>query len=548
MKSLFKVKLRSLKNTLKSSGSKKYILFLLLGLGLLWAIGFFFVQVFGYLYHQSEFPLYFKLFLCEKILMMVFLTLFLMLVLSTLVATLNIFFLSRDLDLLLASPMKTGKIFFWKSLEVTFNSSSMVLFFSIPALFAFHLFFAPRLSDILASLFLFILYIAGGVAVGIILGMIIPFFFSVRRLQPVLSLVSILLISTLVIFLRLLRPEKLLNPEAIDNLFQYMGGLSFDYFSYFPFYWIARGLNFIARGDYPTYWRTVAIFVLAAGLLILFIGLLQKRSYFKLYDKLNEGSRGNTRSKWTPSRAAGGYHSLWQKEVKTFIRSPGQWSQLLIIGAMVVVFILNLKSIPLPHPSVKTLIAYLNMGMAVFIVVGLNSRFVFTTIPMEGPGLAHLLASPFQRKKFFYFKLWFFLLPQYIISFLLFFTGDLTLELDPFMRLSGVLFILPAVFFLTVLALYFSLQIKESHSLSPQHLIVSKPGMSYMLWSLVYVVGSLFYFVRPLFLYYYNTFRNSQIPFREISIWFLGFMLVNLFIARYFYRRCLRLWLQREFL
>jgi ABC-2 type transport system permease protein len=548
MKSLVKVKIRSLKNTLKRSGGKKYILFLLLGLGMLWVMGFFFSRVFGYLYHQQEFPLYFKLFLSEKILMMVFLTMFLMLVLSTMVSTLNIFFLSRDLNLLLSSPMKTGKIFTWKALEVAFNSASMVIFFSLPALFAFHLYFAPRLVDILASLLLFLLYIAGGVAVGIIVGMVIPAFFSVRRLQPVLSLFSILLISLLVIFLRLLRPEKLLNPEAIDNLFQYMGGLNFDYFSYFPFYWIARGLNFIARGDYPALWRTVGLFVLAAGLLILVIGLLQRRTYFKLYDRLNEGSRGGIRSKWKKSPASGDYRALWQKEVKTFVRSPSQWSQLLIIGAMVAVFILNLKSIPLPHPSVKTIIAYLNMGMAAFIVVGLNSRFVFTTIPMEGPGLSHLLASPFQRKKFYHFKLWFFVIPQYVIGFLLFFTGDLALKLDPFMRFSGILFLLPAVFFLTVLALYFSFQIEGSHSLSPQHLLVSKQGVSYMLWSLVYVVGCMFYFVRPLFLFYYNNFRKTPVPFPEISLWFLGFVLVNLLFSLFFYRRSLKLWLRREFL
>ena len=105
----------------------------------------------------------FKLFVSEKILTMNFLTMFMMLILSALVSTLNIFFLSRDLQLLLSSPIRARTVFTWKGLEVGFGSAVMVIFFSLPLLFAYSYYFAPGIGDIAAIVLVFLLYIVCGV-------------------------------------------------------------------------------------------------------------------------------------------------------------------------------------------------------------------------------------------------------------------------------------------------------------------------------------------------------------------------------------------------
>jgi ABC-2 type transport system permease protein len=548
MRTLLKARFRQLRNTAAAAGKRQYILFFLLGAGILALMGFFSAKVFGYLYHQDEFPDFFKLFVSEKILTMTFLTMFMMLILSALISTLNIFFLSRDLDLLLTSPMRSRMVFAWKALEVGAGSALMVTFFALPVLFAYSYYFAPSVGDIAAIVLVFLLYIICGVLTGIIIGMIVPAFFSVKKLQPILSLVSIVLISGIVIFLRLLRPEQFGNPDVIDNLMQYMGGLKVDMFAYFPFSWIASALKYTASNDAAGYWKAVGAFLIVIALMGLFIGFLQERYYLRLFDKLNKGSRGGYRSRWRKSfLLSRDFGALWKKEIKTFIRTPAQWSQLLVIGAIIIVFVLNLKGIPLPHPAVKTFIAYLNLGMAAFIVVGLNSRFSFPTIPMESPGIVHLLASPFRRKKLLGFKFLFYAVPQFIIGFALFLTGDIALQLQPFTRLSGVFYLVPVLPFLTVLSLYFSLKIRESVPLTPQHLLISKSGIYYMLWSLIYIIAGMAYFVRPLFLFYYSRFRRLAAPTFEISLWFGGFVLLNLVLMALFYRKTVTSWKNREF-
>jgi ABC-2 type transport system permease protein len=275
---------------------------------------------------------------------------------------------------------------------------------------------------------------------------------------------------------------------------------------------------------------------------------LQDRYYLKLYDKLNKGSGAVYRSTWKESFfLKGDYGALWKKEVKTFVRTPAQWSQLLIIGAIMIVFVLNIKGIPMPHPSVKNIIAYLNLGMAAFVVSGLNSRFAFPTIPMESPGIVHLLASPFKRTRLLGFKLLFFAVPQVVIGFLLFLAGDISLHLDFFARLSGVVYLLPVLPFLTVLSLFFSLRIEETVPLTPQHLLVSKNGIAYMLWSSIYIVLCMVYFLRPLFLYYYHRTIERPVPTFEIVIWFAGFILVNIVLMILLYRRSLILLRKKEF-
>ncbi len=275
--------------------------------------------------------------------------------------------------------------------------------------------------------------------------------------------------------------------------------------------------------------------------------VLQKRFYLSLFDKLNRGGRGSFKSSWKKKLLKGGFGTLWEKEIKTFLRTPAQWSQLLVIGALVVIFVLNLKMIPLPHPAVKNMVVYLNLALTVFIIAGLNSRFTFPSIPVEGHGLVHLVASPFGRRTFYDFKLIVHLFPQLVLALLLLWIGDLTLGFDPFTRLVGLVFTLPLVTLLTVLALYFGVHSREIAALSPQHALLSRSGIAYMLWSMITIAACLGLLARPVFLYYYMVFLRRPVPHIEIGLWLGGLVLLNGLAAWLFYSRGKKLWLQREF-
>jgi hypothetical protein len=205
-----------------------------------------------------------------------------------------------------------------------------------------------------------------------------------------------------------------------------------------------------------------------------------------------------------------------------------------------------MKMIPLPHPQVKNFVAYLNIAMAVFIVAGLNSRFTFPAIPVEGPGLVHVFSSPCSKLKFFRFKLIFYLLPQLLIGFALFVVGDMSMHFDAFTTVIALVFLTPAIVFLTVLAIVLGIQTNELNPLSPQHVIVSKQGIMYMLWSMIYLVLGLLFMARPVVIYYWHHFLKDAIPYGEIVAWFVLFEIINLALIVFYYRRGKKLWLARE--
>ncbi len=77
-------------------------------------------------------------------------------------------------------------------------------------------------------------------------------------------------------------------------------------------------------------------------------------------------------------------------------------------------------------------------------------------------------------------------------------------------------------------------------------MIVSKQGISYMFWSMIYLVAGMAFLVRPVGVYYWHRYTHAAVPYLEISAWFLGFELVNLALIAFYYRRGRKLWLARE--
>ena len=74
--------------------------------------------------------------LVDQLITMINLTLFSVLIFSNIVASLSALYLSRDLDLLLSSPIPHTRLFIAKFAQSTVNSSYMVVIFGLPIYFA----------------------------------------------------------------------------------------------------------------------------------------------------------------------------------------------------------------------------------------------------------------------------------------------------------------------------------------------------------------------------------------------------------------------------
>ncbi len=81
----------------------------------------------------------------------------------------------------------------------------------------------------------------------------------------------------------------------------------------------------------------------------------------------------------------GRFRSVIRKDVRTFLRDPSQWAQMLILFGLLAIYTVNIPTIRLDFatPKWQLLISFLNMTAVSLILATFTSRFVFPMISLE---------------------------------------------------------------------------------------------------------------------------------------------------------------------
>jgi len=539
----WKTKIRRLRNGLKRTSPGKPAALLFVGVVILGAMTWGGMRLFGALARTGDFPDYFRVFLAEKIMFMIGMVLFAMIMLSAMITTLSQFFLAEDIPLLLSTPLPHGRLFRWKIMDTLISSTAMATLFALPVLLGYTAHFCRGPAGIPSIILVFSLFLGVAALSGITLGMLLPLFISIRRLQPALSVAGIFMISGVVILLRMAQPERLFGTGAIDDVIRYMRDFDITGASGTPFYWLSRAMGAASAGEWDRFFLAAGILVFMLAFTLCFLFLIRWRLYLPLLDKVRSSRR------FSPSRRRGSFrrgflHAFLRKEILFFIRSPDQWSQLIIIIAITIVFILNIRAIPGGPAGMGIVTAFLNMGMAAFVVAGLNSRFAFPSMPMEGDGVIHVLASPAPREALLRAKMLLYIPPQIVLGLGIYLAGFLILELDTFMFWTGLIYLLPALIFLSLLAFRYGLEVLPGPNESPENILLSRAGITFMLFSLGFIVFTLALFVHPIAVYYLRKVRGLAPPWGIVSAWYGGYGIAVFLLCVQTLRKCHNLWRQ----
>ena len=110
--------------------------------------------------------------------------------------------------------------------------------------------------------------------------------------------------------------------------------------------------------------------------------------------------------------------SLLVKDLKVFMRDVTQWSQLLLLFALVMVYLYNFSVLDLSGSHVrviKNIYAFLNLGLAGFVVATVAVRFVFPAVSAEGAAFWIIRTAPISFA-IFSGQFWTGLLPVLLLS------------------------------------------------------------------------------------------------------------------------------------
>ncbi len=396
--------------------------------------------------------------LAHYLLEMLLLTFFSLLIFSHIINGLSILYLSNDLELYHSVPADPDEVFLSRIFLTLLESSWMVMVFGIPILMAFAYVYHPSpwfYVNLVHSGLALIIITAG---LGGLFDMILVCIFPAHRTRDIIMLLVILVLIALYLMFRLLQPERLVDPDAFFSIVQYLNALEGPKSPYLPTHWVSEVLWANLRGLNLESYLFKMILLWSTALSLIFINLWIARGlYFVGFSKSQEAKRRRIGYRIVDKVLNFINKPLGQdtaimiaKDIRIFFRDNSQWSQLLLLGALIIVYLYNFSVLPLTRSPVKleflqNELAFLNMGLAGFVLSAISVRFVFSSVSAEGNAFWIIKSSPITLKKLLWIKYILYILPMTILGEILIVATNYLLNVTPLMMMISSLTILLAV-------------------------------------------------------------------------------------------------------
>ena len=405
----------------------------LLGLGVCAAIYLGTHKVLGYFHSQDELGIILSL----KILQMAWITLFALLIFSSMISAVSTLYLSQDNEILVAAPIRPREIFQLRFFTTTVTTSWMGVIFSLPVFGAYGEIFdaGPLFWPLLFFAVPAVALIAAGIATLLTIGIV--YLFPARRTKDIILYLSLCFGLFLYLIFRLMRPEDLVNPDQYGQFIEYFSAVSTPAGPWVPAGWAADLLAHYLL-DREIDWLLAGL-LLTTPCVLYFLGeIVMDRLFVDGFSKSQESFGGHRRFRPVlGSRSA----PVWffRKELKQFTRDSNEWSQFFMIAALIVVYLYNFKALPLdrsPMPTmyIGNLIAFANIGLCGFLAASLATRFVYPSIGGE-KGAFYLIASaPLPLARYLLYKYLFYFGPFTLLTVLLIVASNSLLQIEGPMR------------------------------------------------------------------------------------------------------------------
>jgi ABC-2 type transport system permease protein len=405
-----------------------------LGLAFIWFDYVFFSRLIAAILEKLEFMAPFML---HQLVHTLFISFFGLLVLSSLSSSISGFYMSREIPFLISSPVSPTAFIGQRLMLVYFQSAWMILIFGAPPFFAY----AKRLG--LGNGFLtwwfpvFILLVSIPVLLGCILGMLLMKVLPASRVSQAVSFISLAIAAMIIILFRMSRPERLFMDVPQEEVMGFVKAMTVPENPLLPTSWATSAVMSLSGGQPEAiYWNN--LIYLAAGTAVLagIFLLVFRLYYFGSLASVDEGRQRSGRKGETlierlfknRDRITGSYLI---KDLLLFIRDPARWTQLFLLGALVVLYIYNAYSFPLGGMFYRNLVAFLNLAISGFVLSALCVRFVFPSVSLEGRALWMTMAAPVSMNRFFWAKYLFAAVPLVIVSVVLSVSTNLVMGVSP---------------------------------------------------------------------------------------------------------------------
>jgi len=460
--------------------------------------------------------------LAAKLLGMAFLTFLMILVLSNVITALSTFFLSEDLELVVAAPVESESVYGARLVETIVDSSWMVVLLAVPLLIAYGVVYATDARYYALAAGTLAAFLVIPAVLGSALTLMLVNIFPARRTRDLLALVGLFAAAGVVALFRFIRPERLMRPEEFQSLVDFVAVLRTPTSVWLPSEWASNALMSYLGGSFEWFpfaflWSTAATFVVLGA-------WLHRRYYETGFTRAQEGAqRKGSRGRSSIldrifARAKPSTRGIIVKEVRVFFRDTTQWSQLILLGVLVAVYVYNITVLPLfTGEQVSFLlinvVSFLNLGLAGFVVAAIAARFVFPAMSIEGRMMWLLRHSPLDVSRLFWSKYWTGTVPLLVVALPLIVVTNVVLQASPFILALTTLTMVGVTFAITALALGFGALYPNYETENVAEIPTSFGGLLFMMAAVTYLAGVIVLEAWPVYL-----FLNARLQSGEAQV------------------------------
>ncbi|HEV8400037.1 MAG TPA: hypothetical protein VGQ18_09405 [Gemmatimonadales bacterium] len=468
-----------------------------------------------------------------KILGLVLLSFISILVLSNVITALSSFFLAKDLDLLVSAPVDWLRLYLAKLGETLIHSSWMVALMAVPILTAYGVVYKGGPLFALYALIAIVPMLVLPAVLGSALTLILVNIFPARRTRDLLSIIALGAAAGVILLFRIIRPEQLARPEGFRNLLDFLTVLRTPTSPFLPSEWSTKAIMGFLRHDFDPLplillWTTAAAFVTLGA-------LLHRAMYAQGFTKAQEGAERFIRGgfwRWTVSGLLRGLpvakREFVLKDIRLFFRDTTQWSQLILLAVLVVVYLFNIQALPLHRGEpvgfyYVNLVSFLNLGLAGFVLASIAARFIFPTVSLEGRQMWLLRSSPLDLKALLWSKYLVGTLPLLILGLLLTGLTNVLLEVSSFMMILSLATMAALTLAIGALALGFGALYPQFETENAAQIPTSFGGLVFMMATIALLAGVLVTLARAVYTYVRAAFDGQPLGVTpEMVGWFVA--------------------------
>jgi ABC-2 type transport system permease protein len=376
-----------------------------------------------------------------------------MLTISNAVAALGSFFLSRDLELILASPLSPVRFFIGRSLDVVISSSWMVLIFAAPVIIAFGQAYGAAPTYYAFAAFTTIPFLLVPLALGLIAVALFTALVPASRTREVLFGSGVIGLIGVYYCIDLIGPTGKIFEDP-DEIVRIIGLIAAPNKAWLPSYWIATVLSEYlvpsnrAIGPYVALLTTTGLTLILSAYIA--VRLLHARGYTRARTGRAGALVAGKRSHHLIARLTpfidSRYRAILAKEYRMFTRDLTQALQLLMLLGICMLYLYNFRMLHsvrgLPEATEiwwRGFLAVSNLAMGAFVITAICTRFVFPSLSLEGQSWWVLQTAPLAPREILQAKFYGWLVPVGFVSSVIFIAGAFAIGATPYVLVMTAL-------------------------------------------------------------------------------------------------------------